>query len=67
MNDYDALTLYRLARRLDAYEIDNGPMGSPRPFAKDAELLRRIADNNADSTDTTEHIRHLTDDDCRPY
>ena len=47
MNDKDALTLHRLAARLEAYEIDNGPMGSNRPFSNEAKQLREIADRNS--------------------
>ena len=49
MNDRDALALHRLANRLERYEIDNGPMGSNRPFAEEARQLREIADRNHNS------------------
>lgn len=52
MNDKDALTLHRLAARLEAYEIDNGPMGSNRPFRNEAKQLRDIADRNSNAVST---------------
>ena len=50
MNDTDALTLHRLASRLESYEIDNGPMGSDRPFRSEAKQLRDIADRNSNAS-----------------
>lgn len=49
MTDSDALALHRLASRLERYEIDNGPMGSNRPFVEEAKRLREIADRNHNS------------------
>lgn len=49
MTDSDALALHRLASRLERYEIDNGPMGSNRPFVEEAKRLREIADRDHNS------------------
>ena len=57
MNDRDALTLHRLAARLEAYEIDNGPMGSNRPFRDEAKQLRDIADRNSNTPPSTGDFR----------
>ena len=57
MNDKDALTLHRLASRLEAYEIDNGPMGSYRPFRDEAKRLRDIADRNSNTPSSTGDFR----------
>ena len=57
MNDTDALTLHRLASRLESYEIDNGPMGSDRPFRSEAKQLRDIADRNSNTSTSTVGLR----------
>lgn len=43
MRTENRLRLHEIAQRLEAFTIDNGPMGESRPFRREADELHRIA------------------------